>query len=97
MTRRLLWVCALALMLAGPGVTQAGEVRLAIKDGRVELVARDATLREILLEWERVGGTRIVNREGDLALRSQQRDDRALVARHRSSEGAQIETEKAQR
>ena len=63
MTRRTLWVCALVLVLAGPGVARAGEVRLAIKDGRVALVARDATLREILLEWERVGGTRIVNRD----------------------------------
>lgn len=61
MTRAMLGVCTLALMLALPGVTQAGEVRLVIKDGRVDLVARDATLREILVEWERVGGTRIVN------------------------------------
>ena len=63
MTRRTLWVCALGLMLAAPGAARAGEVRLAIADGRVSLVARDATLREILLEWERVGGTRIVNRD----------------------------------
>jgi hypothetical protein len=63
MTRRLLCACGLALVLGAPGPAGAGEVRLAIKDGRVELVARDATLREILLEWERVGGTRIVNRD----------------------------------
>jgi hypothetical protein len=63
MTRRLLWVCVLAVLLSAPGATEAGEVRLAIKDGRVDLVARDATLREILLEWERVGGTKIVNRD----------------------------------
>ena len=55
MTRRMLWVGGLALMLSVPGVTQAGEVRLSIKDGRVNLAARDATLREILVEWERVG------------------------------------------
>jgi hypothetical protein len=56
-------VCALALLVGLPGVTRAGEVRLAIKDGRVDLMARDATLREILIEWERVGGTRIINRD----------------------------------
>ena len=63
MTRRMVFACGLALVLAAPGTAGAGEVRLAIKDGRVALVARDATLREILLEWERVGGTRIVNRD----------------------------------
>jgi hypothetical protein len=63
MTRRMLWVGGLALMLSVPGVAQAGEVRLSIKDGRVTLAAHDATLREILVEWERVGGTRVVNRD----------------------------------
>ncbi|MFO7694450.1 MAG: hypothetical protein R6V57_15295 [Vicinamibacterales bacterium] len=63
MTRRMLWALGLTLVLAAPGLARAGEVRLSIKDGRVALVARDATLREILVEWERVGGTRIVNRD----------------------------------
>jgi len=63
MTRGMLWVCALALLVGLPGAARAGEVRVAFKDGRVDVVARDATLREILLEWERVGGTRIVNRD----------------------------------
>jgi hypothetical protein len=54
---------AVALWLAAPAAAGAGEVKLFIKDGRVALVARDATLREILIEWERVGGTRIVNRD----------------------------------
>ena len=63
MNRWMRWVCALALLAGCPGLSQAGEVRLAIKDGRVDLMARDATLREILVEWERVGGTRIVNRD----------------------------------
>jgi hypothetical protein len=63
MTRGKLVACAVVLALVAPGLAGAGEVRLAIKDGRVTLVARDATLREILLEWERVGGTRIVNRD----------------------------------
>jgi hypothetical protein len=59
----MLWVCALALLVGLPDAARAGEVRVAFKDGRVDVVARDATLREILLEWERVGGTRIVNRD----------------------------------
>ena len=63
MTSRFLPACGLVLALAVPGLAQGGEVRLVIKDGRVTLSARDATLREILLEWERVGGTRVVNRD----------------------------------
>ena len=61
MTCRIFAACGLVLAFAAPGPAGAGEVRLAFKDGRVDLVARDATLREILVEWERVGGTRIVN------------------------------------
>lgn len=63
MTRGMLSACSVVLALVVAGPAEAGEVRLEIKDGRVALVARDATLREILLEWERVGGTRIVNRD----------------------------------
>ena len=63
MTGRMLTVCGLIVALSAPGLAAAGDVRLVIKDGRVVLVARDATLREILVEWERVGGTRIVNRD----------------------------------
>lgn len=63
MTGRFLLACGLVLVLAAPGPARAGEVRLLIKDGRVTLSARDATLREILIEWERVGGTKIVNRD----------------------------------
>jgi hypothetical protein len=63
MTGKLLSVCSLVLVLALPGSAGAGDVRLTIHDGRVVLSARDATLRQILLEWERVGGTRIVNRD----------------------------------
>lgn len=63
MAGKLLSVCGLALVFALPGLAEAGEVRLSIQDGRVALSARDATLRQILVEWERVGGTRIVNRD----------------------------------
>jgi hypothetical protein len=63
MARGSLIACVVVLALAGPGLAAAGEVRLSITNGRVDLVARDATLREILIEWERVGGTRIINRD----------------------------------
>jgi hypothetical protein len=59
----MVWALGLALVLASPGLAWAGDIRLTIKNGRVALVARDATLRDILAEWERVGGTRIVNRD----------------------------------
>jgi hypothetical protein len=39
------------------------DVHLSIGNGRVSLVAKDATLRQILAEWARVGQTRIVNVE----------------------------------
>src|SRR3954468_11207547 len=39
------------------------EVQLSLRDGRVTLVARDATVRQILAEWARVGKTKIVNGE----------------------------------
>jgi len=41
----------------------AGELRLSMGNGRVTLIAKDVTVREILNEWARVGQTRIVNGE----------------------------------
>jgi hypothetical protein len=53
---------ALVLVSALPAAGQ-GQVQLRIQDGRVNLVAKEATLRQILAEWARVGQTRIVNGE----------------------------------
>jgi hypothetical protein len=39
------------------------DVKVTIADGRVTLTAKDATIRQILVEWARVGQTRIVNVE----------------------------------
>jgi hypothetical protein len=39
------------------------DVRLQLQDGRVSIVAKDATVRQILTEWARVGQTKIVNVE----------------------------------
>lgn len=39
----------------------SAEVRLTLQDGRVSIVAHDATIRQILTEWARVGQIKIVN------------------------------------
>jgi len=49
---------SLSIALASPA---AAEVQLSIHDGRVSIVAKDATIRQILSEWARVGRTNIVN------------------------------------
>lgn len=59
------WPCrtlAAAFVVVGlASLCSAGQVRLEIRDGLVTLDAKDASLREILAEWARVGQTRIVN------------------------------------
>jgi len=49
--------------LAAASSTAYADVHLTIGNGRVSIVAKDATLRQILTEWARVGQTRIVNVE----------------------------------
>lgn len=39
------------------------EVQLSLRGGRVTIVARNATLRQILTEWARVGKTAVINLE----------------------------------
>src|SRR5215470_6773506 len=41
----------------------SADVQLSIHDGRVTIVAKDATVRQILTEWARVGRTKIINVE----------------------------------
>ena len=43
--------------------TASADVQLTIQNGHVSLVAKDATVRQILTEWARVGDTKIVNVE----------------------------------
>jgi hypothetical protein len=43
--------------------TAFADVHLTMQGGRVSLVAKDATIRQILTEWARVGHTQIVNVE----------------------------------
>jgi hypothetical protein len=51
------------LALAAFPPSASADVQVSIHDGRVTIVAKDATVRQILTEWARVGRTRIVNVE----------------------------------
>jgi hypothetical protein len=52
-------IAALASLATAAGAR--ADVRMTIRDGHVRLVAKDATPREILKEWARVGGIQIPN------------------------------------
>jgi hypothetical protein len=58
--KTLLLGLATFLLMASPAFA---EVHVTMHDGRVSIVAKDATVRQILTEWARVGQTRIVNVE----------------------------------
>jgi hypothetical protein len=53
-----IFVVAALLLAAQPAFA---DLRLTLKDGRVSIVAKDVTVRQILTEWMRVGQTKIVN------------------------------------
>ena len=55
---RMIFGLAASLLMATP---VAADVHITMQDGRVSIVARDATVRQILTEWARVGQTKIVN------------------------------------
>ena len=59
MINRRLFV-ALALVLGVASVSDAQQLTLQIKDGRVTLDAAGVPARQILAEWARVGGTKVV-------------------------------------
>jgi len=59
---------ALQLVLAaaltfGLASAASADVKVTMQNGRVTIVAKDATVRQILTEWARVGQTKIVNVE----------------------------------
>lgn len=54
--------CA-AILLGCAASSSAQTVSLQFNNGRVTLTAQNASLRTILTEWARVGGTRMVNHE----------------------------------
>lgn len=61
---RTLKIYALATIVwMAAGSTAFAQVQLTIQNGRVSIVAKDATIRQILTEWARVGQTKIVNVE----------------------------------
>ena len=53
---------AAALVLFS-AATASADVQLSMQNGRVTIVAKDASVRQILTEWARVGNTKIVNVE----------------------------------
>ena len=54
--------CA-AILLGCAASASAQAVSLKFDNGRVSLNAQDASIRTILAEWARVGGTKMVNHE----------------------------------
>jgi hypothetical protein len=56
-------LAAAALLVLLVPVGASAEVQLSLHEGRVTLIANDATIRQILTEWARVGQTKIVNME----------------------------------
>jgi len=53
----------LALVLAWGAPSDGGEITIVFRDGLVTLTATNASPREILAEWARLGRTRVVNAE----------------------------------
>src|SRR5262245_21136142 len=60
---RLTHLAAAVLIGLSVPTAAAAQVQLTLQDGTVTLVANDATVRQILTEWARVGQTKIVNLE----------------------------------
>jgi hypothetical protein len=52
-------LCVAAWLVAVSAAS--ADVRVTMQNGRVSIVAKDATVRQILMEWARVGQTKIVN------------------------------------
>ncbi len=57
-----LLTCSLAAFLLTGSIASA-EVNVTIDNGRVTVVAKDATVRQIIAEWARVGQAKVVNAE----------------------------------
>src|SRR5713101_6086810 len=56
-------IVGLATLLLAAASPALADVRVTMQDGRVSIVAKDVTIRQILTEWARVGQTKIVNVE----------------------------------
>jgi hypothetical protein len=53
-------ICAIVACLLTASAASA-DVQVLLNNGRVSIVAKDATVRQILSEWARVGQTKIIN------------------------------------
>lgn len=60
--RRTILITTAIVLLAVPGFAQQA-LKLEIKDGRVNLDASAVPARQILAEWARIGGTKVVGAE----------------------------------
>jgi uncharacterized protein YqeY len=58
-----LQIAAAGVLIVGLSSAASADVKIQIQNGHVSLVAKDATVRQILMEWARVGQTKIVNVE----------------------------------
>jgi hypothetical protein len=56
-------LCLAPLLVIASASSAFAQLALEIKDGRVTLDARNVPARQILAEWARIGGTKIVNGE----------------------------------
>jgi hypothetical protein len=64
MTNKAVQIISLgAAVWLGAASAASADVQLTMQNGRVSIVAKDATVRQILTEWARVGQTKIVNVE----------------------------------
>ncbi len=53
--------CSLAVLLIGSALLVSADRRVEFRDGFVTIDAKNVTVRQILAEWARLGGTRVVN------------------------------------
>lgn len=61
--RALILAAAVSGLSLLPAMPAHADVKITINDGIVSIDAKDATVRQILAEWARVGQTKIVNAE----------------------------------
>lgn len=57
------FLAALAILLIAPSRSDAQQMKLQIQNGLVTLDAQNVSVRQILAEWARIGGAKIVNGE----------------------------------
>ena len=56
-----------ALVAVVPASASAGDLKMTMQGGRVTIIAQDVTIRQILIEWARLGQTTVVNADKIIA------------------------------